>query len=348
MGAVVRSAIYVPRPPEETAWRGLSKGPALVLLAALAASIPFRPHFNLGYDQNPVWTGRPTTSAALRLPAAAPFKPARWNFDHVPDPVWTGGPLSAFPLLSATLQLYAPAAPRLFNAGDISSEVWQQRRQSNFNLLAALSASVPFRPSFNLGYDPDPVWAGRPTTSAALRLPAAFPFFPARWNFNYEADPVWTGGPTDNGPLLIAGAPTFFGAKGQAPWHRWNFDHVPDPNWTGGPRSAFFMLSPPPGQPFSPSRWNNHYDINAPLWNGAPAGNNALALAGAPTFFGAKGQAPTHRWNFDVTVEPHWVGRPGPSHVAYLPAPLPPSGPLRLLDIHGAMPPEEFSDLSSS
>lgn len=136
------------------------------------------------------------------------------------DALWIGGPTrSAFYLLTAALQLYSPAPPRVFTPGDTSSDVWYRRPQSNFNLLLGGSAPVvlPFRPNFN----------------AVLS--------------SYDVNaPIWVGRPRGNDTLLLVGPPTFFGAKGQSPTHRWNFDMVPETLWTGRPPGAFLVNTPAP------------------------------------------------------------------------------------------------------
>lgn len=143
MATVVVPGSYVPRPPDEIGWVGKPTRSAFYLLTSVQlyapmgprvftpgdtssevwyrrpqsnfnlllgaippAAMPFRPHFNMGYDVNaPVWTGRPHGNNTLFLAFAAiptffgakgQSQPKRWAFDYTAEAVWAFHPPRGF------------------------------------------------------------------------------------------------------------------------------------------------------------------------------------------------------------------------------------------------------------
>src|SRR5206468_3200318 len=108
---------YVPRPPDVTYWGATSKGVPNTLRGTAPDILPFRPaiwqnHYDV--DGYPKWIARPSNSAFLPL--------------------------------NTTLQLYAPAAPRMFIGADTSAHVWIPKSQGM--PLALRTAVLPTQSLF--------------------------------------------------------------------------------------------------------------------------------------------------------------------------------------------------------
>src|SRR3954466_9932247 len=89
---VFRAPFYVPKPGEDTFWTGRAIAPSTVLLAALAASVPFSNKFPVeSFYEAPEWVGRPTT-ITLQNRNFIPLGPNKFPNVYVELPEWQGKP----------------------------------------------------------------------------------------------------------------------------------------------------------------------------------------------------------------------------------------------------------------
>lgn len=264
MGAVFVANRYVPRPPEDQFFTGLSKPPSLALRAALAANIPFRAKFwRANYDDAAIWRSRSgAVSLTLLLPPAPPSSgPPAMATVYVPNPGRDDLWLSASQ--DMPLNLRSAAAAPFFPSWDglqsiPADQVWTGEPGSATWILTTTTQLYAGKQTQIIPYDEVQGWTPRSTgISPLLRQAAATPapFVPMWESAATVADPAnWTGksgGATwllsNTLQIYVGGSTRIIPFEDTAPWVR------------TAPPANFLLLQTVVTAPFVPSTWDQHH-----------------------------------------------------------------------------------------